>query len=244
MQTLSSLEKLGLNQKEQETYVALLQLEKATANQVAYKTKIKRPTTYDILYRLKQSNFIYETTEKNKRYFMANSPQKLIKLIEEQKRNLLSDMPLLLSFYNAKVRRPKIAYFEGIEGIKQLFDDTLISCKKRNEILAYVTSETTEFLAEYVKNYIAERTKKGIIIRGIYNKSKKIIAYLKHDREQLRKSKIVDTKKSLFKNEINIYANKMIIITYHPEPFGVLIESKEIADTQRTIFELAWKGIK
>ncbi len=244
MEHLKSLQKLGLNSKEQDIYFAILELEKATANQIAYKAKIKRPTAYDILYHLKQNGFIAETREDKKRYFIANSPRKIIELIEEQKREIKTDLPFLLSIFNSQSKKPKIAYFEGKEGIIQLYEDTLEILKKRDEILAYVTSETPEFMPEYTAEYVKRRAQKGIILRGIYNDSPKIREYLKNNKAQLRTARIIDQEKFHFKNEINIYANKVIIIAYSPEPFGILIESQEIADSQRTIFELAWRGAK
>ena len=244
MDYLKSLEKLGLGKNEQSIYLALLQLGKATANQIAYKSKVKRPTTYDILYRLEKDNFIFETEENRKRKFVANSPQKLLKILDEEKKNLEKDLPFLKSIYNVSAARPKVAYFEGLEGIKQLYDDTLDSLGKGEEILGYVTSDTTQYLPGYVGDYVKKRTAKGINFRGIYQDSPIIRFYLKKNQEQLRTSKVVSPKDFLIKNEINIYANKIIILTYKPEPFGVSIQSEEIADTQRAIFEMAWRGIK
>jgi len=241
---LKSLEKLGLKDKEQDIYFAALQLGKATANSIAYRANIKRPTTYDILERLKKDNFVFETKENNKRIFVANSPDKLISNLDEQKRDLQSDLPMLKSIYNLKAARPKIAYFEGLDGIKHLFEDTLTVLNKGDEILAYVTRDTAEALPKYIEDYVARRVKKGIKLRGIYEDVPILRPYLTKNKEQLRTTKLVDPKKFLIKNEINIYANKIIINTYKPEPFGVLIESAEIADTQKAIFEMAWQGLK
>ncbi|MFH1749789.1 MAG: helix-turn-helix domain-containing protein [bacterium] len=243
MDYLKSLEKLGLGEKEQKVYLALLQLGKATANEIAYKSKIKRPTTYDILYRFKKDNFSYETEENGKRKFIANPPDKLLRILEEEKKNLEDDLPFLKSIYNINPSRPKVAYFEGLEGIMQLYDDTL-TISKNEELLVYVTAEAPEALPDFIPDYVQRRVKKGIRVRGLYQDSAKIQEYLSKNKEQLRISKIVNPKDFTLKNEINIYANKIIILTFKPEPFGVMIESKEIANTQRAIFEMAWRGIK
>ncbi len=42
----------------------------------------------------------------------------------------------------------------------------------------------------------------------------------------------------------NIYGEKVSIILWGSEPFGVLIKSQEIADSQRKHFELLWKLAK
>lgn len=243
MQYLQSLEKLGFNQKEQEVYFALLQLEKATANAIAQKSGIKRPTTYDILYRLQKQGFIYETQENKKRYFVAHQPEKLLDILENQRRDLKNDLPHLQSIFNTNPKKPKVAYFTGFDGIKQLYEDTLVSLKSGDEILAYVTNDTIKYLEDYSLDYVRRRVAKKIKLRGIYQDTPELSKYLKDNAAQLRTSKVANSKDFPLKNEINIYADKMIIITYAPEPFGVLIESKEIAQTQRAIFEMAWKGL-
>ena len=244
MEYLKSLQKLGFNKKEQEVYFALLQLEKATANQIAYKAKIKRPTTYDILYRLVQQGFAGETMKGKKRLFVANPPEGILQLIEDQKRQFKEELPQLLSIFNTKSKRPKVAHFEGIDGIKQLYEDTLMILKRGDELLAYVGEYEIPELEKYMHDYVKRRAKKGIRARGIAENKPGIKEFTKENKEQLRTTKLVDEKEFNLKNEINIYANKVIIITYKPEPFGILIESKEVADTQRAIFEMAWRGIK
>ncbi len=50
-----------------------------------------------------------------------------------------------------------------------------------------------------------------------------------------------------FTNEINIYDHKVAICSFDSglrgdrDMFGVIIESKEVAETQRQIFEMAWR---
>lgn len=243
MEYLKSLKNLGFNQKEQDVYFALLELEKATANEIAYKSKVKRPTTYDILYRLRQQGFIAETYVNKKRYFVANPPENLIEIIEARKRELKEDLPELLGIFNTKARKPKVEYFEGLDGIIQLYEDTLNVLEKGDEILAYVADYEILELEQYMHDYVLRRAKKGIKARGIAENKPGIKEFTKENKEQLRITKLVSESEFNLKNEINIYANKVIIITYKPEPFGVLIESKEIADTQRAIFEMAWRGV-
>lgn len=243
MRILHSLEKLGLEYKEQLVYVALLQLERATANEIAYKANLKRPTTYDILYRLRAGGVIAEVKEGKKRKFVAQPPEQLLTLLDEQKRAVEQDLPQLLSIYNTKTKRPKVAYFEGVDGIKQLYEDTLLVTPNGGEILAYVTKDTVDALPEYTADYVRRRVAKNITLRGIYESSPAVKRYLAKNKEQRRQARVLNNAQPL-DNEINIYGDRMIIITHKPEPFGVQIESKEIADTQRTIFELAWRSAR
>ena len=119
----------------------------------------------------------------------------------------------------------------------------MLTLKKGDEILAYVGEYENEELEKYMHDYVLRRAKKGIRARGIAEAKPGIKAFIKENKAQLRTTKLVSEGRFNLKNEINIYANKVIIITYKPEPFGILIESKEVADTQRAIFEMAWRGI-
>ena len=53
--------------------------------------------------------------------------------------------------------------------------------------------------------------------------------------------RFIPAEKFVFKTEINIYSNKVAIWSLKEEELvGVIIESAVIADTHRSIFELAW----
>ena len=47
-----------------------------------------------------------------------------------------------------------------------------------------------------------------------------------------------------FNNEVNIYDDKVAITSFgeaEADLFGVIIESREVAETQRQIFAMAWR---
>ncbi|MBM2820681.1 MAG: transcriptional regulator TrmB [Candidatus Berkelbacteria bacterium] len=243
MPYFDSLKQLGLNQKEQDVYLAILQMEKASVNDLSIHAKTKRSTTYNIVYRLKAEGFVSETTENNKHFFVANNPELVLSVLDEKKRHFKQELPAILSLYNILPQKPKVAYFEGVGGIKQLYEDTLLILQAGDEILAYVSTDTVKHLEEYSVDYIKRRVAKKIMLRGIYNNSPDMQKYMAKNKEQMRVAKMISEKEIPLENEINIYSNKMIIITYKPEPYGILIESKEITNTQKAIFETLWKRL-
>jgi hypothetical protein len=70
-------------------------------------------------------------------------------------------------------------------------------------------------------------------------------AYMKRYRErseqELREIRVIQDRNLFFTNETYIYGNKMSTFSFN-EDFAVLIESADIARTQRVLFELAWKS--
>ena len=64
------------------------------------------------------------------------------------------------------------------------------------------------------------------------------------DKKNLREIRLVSVKDFPITNEINIYDNKVAIVSFsedEAELFGVIIESKEVAETQQQIFKMAWR---
>ncbi|KKU45024.1 MAG: hypothetical protein UX62_C0043G0003 [Microgenomates group bacterium GW2011_GWA2_46_7] len=68
--------------------------------------------------------------------------------------------------------------------------------------------------------------------------------HAKDNKEELRETIILPRKDFPVSNEINIYQNKVAIMSFGDEKIGIIIESQQIADTQRAIFNLLWKSLK
>ncbi|MEI7425995.1 MAG: helix-turn-helix domain-containing protein [Candidatus Moraniibacteriota bacterium] len=119
------LEKIGLDKKESQIYLALLELGSANIGQIAKKSAVKRTTVYDILDSLKKKGLLGQTKQKNHTLFFAENPEKLERQIEEKKKIIQKVMPELLSIANRLEKKPKIKFFEGIAGIREVYEDTL-----------------------------------------------------------------------------------------------------------------------
>ncbi|MBI2453603.1 hypothetical protein HYV58_00300, partial [Candidatus Peregrinibacteria bacterium] len=134
---------------------------------------------------------------------------------------------------------PRIRYFEGLEGIKAIYEDTLSS---KTEILNYANSrEIRDHWPEYDEEYVKKRVKKKIYLRGIAPADEHGAWVQSRDTENYREIRLVPAHEFTFTNEINIYNDKVAIISYKDEPLiGMIIESQEIANTQRDIFKMAW----
>ncbi len=180
--------------------------------------------------------------------FAAESPEKVLVFLEkkikrEQERFVFAKniLPELLSIYNLK-DKPKVKFYEGIEGVKEALEDTL---NAKGQILGYaVGADAFEAVGEeYLREYFKKRVKLGIKIRLIAPSDEESLKVISHDKTELRESLVVPSNKFYFSTETNIYNNKILNISWK-EKFAVIIESREIADAQRNVFELAWLGAK
>jgi sugar-specific transcriptional regulator TrmB len=236
------LEHLNIEGKKADVYLACLEMGGATAYAIAKKVGLKRPTAYDVLNQLMNDGLVYKTFKKKIKYFFPADPDRLLKKIKEREEEIISIMPMLQNLYNAPKIKPYIRYFEGKEGIKEMYEDSLKSLKRGDEILAYVGDDVLKYLPQHASWYVSERVKRGIRLRGIYKNTGSILEYIKKNQEQLRAAKVLDEKLFPVQNETNIYGNKIAIASYGREMFGMIIESAEIAKAQKAVFELAWLG--
>ncbi|MEK7564576.1 MAG: helix-turn-helix domain-containing protein [Patescibacteria group bacterium] len=239
---------IGFSNKEAEVYIAILTLGRGTASKIARSAHIARTTVYDILSSLFDKGLVTLSGKEPKQEYVALSPDELNTYIEkefEKKKNDLkkvqdSLVPQLKSIHNIK-NRPKIMFYEGKEGLKKVYEDTLSS---HGEIRACATYDNMqETLPGYFPEYFYRRAEKGIKIRAIFPYTEDGVELSKHDKEQLRETAMVPHDKFLFSPEINIYDNKIMIASWKEE-LGITIESDEIADAMKKIFELAWAEAK
>ena len=237
------LSELGLDDKSAAIYLATLELGGKPASVIAKKAGIERVNAYYILDQLVHKGLMYTAKSQRATVFVASSPRKLEALAEARLREIQKALPELLSIENSSSAKPRVRFYEGIEGIKQLFEETL-DVPMGTETLAYSSAQDIHgYLKEYVPFYLDRRVKGKISQRAIAEYSPAALEHQRHDTQELRETVLVDSGRFPFKNEINIFGDKVMIASYR-DMMGVIIESKEIADTQRSVFELAWLGAK
>ena len=228
--------------KKADVYLAILELGSGTVIEIAKKSEVKRTTVYDILLDLEKTGLIYQTTKESKRLFVAEDPEKLKKKLEEKERILDEMLPQLRSFYNIKGIKPKIKFYEGKEGLRQVYSDTL---NYGGEILAFASEDVVKVLGmDWANDYLAKRVKRGIRARIILPKTEIIERdFNPLDQKQLRSSKLLSAKKYPFSIEINIYGHQKVALMSSREEMGIIIEGKEIYNTLKLIFELLWDNL-
>lgn len=242
-----TLEFVGFSGKEACVYLALLELGKGTVAQISRRAGINRPSGYHVLASLELRELVKSSGKKPKQEYIAESPDQIekmfLKKIEEDKvfiQEAQKVIPQLKSMHNVS-GRPKVSFYEGKEGVEKVYEDTLTS---HEPIRAYASVENMhDGLPEYFPEYYKRRTKKGIAIRAIVPNSATGRERKSMDGKELRETALVPTEMFNFIPEINIYDNKVMIASWR-EKLGIIIESTEIADAMKKIYELAWAEAK
>jgi HTH-type transcriptional regulator, sugar sensing transcriptional regulator len=237
-----TLEQIGLSEKEAKVYLVLLELREALPSTISKKAGVKRPTTYLILDELVKKGLSSKIKKGAYYHFQAVSPYNLLEDQYQKYHNFEQALPELLNLHKAYAVKPEMSFFEGKEGIIRIMEDTLTS---KTDLLCWadVTLATTTLLKDYYPKYIAKKVKNKIWLRGIFCYDQEALKLKKREEEELREVYLIPKKDYPFKNEINIYDDKIAIIS-HQDQIGVIIRNKNIADTQRSIFKFAFKYAK
>lgn len=238
---------LGFTKREACVYLALLELGKGTVSEIARKAEINRTTGYDILDQLVSRGLVSISGKEPKQEYAAESPEKIKTYLQRQarqnERNLKQAqglVPQLKSIHNIK-GRPQVRFYEGKEGMKQVYEDTLTS---HEPIRAYANVEDNSVtMPDYFPDYYFRRAKKGIPIRAIFPDNKAARELVKLNKIQLRETALVPSDKYNFSPEINFYDDKIMIASWR-ENLGIIIESREIAEAMKKTFDLAWTEAK
>jgi sugar-specific transcriptional regulator TrmB len=241
------LQSFGFSEKESNVYVALLELGKGTVTKISQKAGINRTTGYDILGSLVNKKLANVSGKEPKQEYIAEPPtaiaeylKRQISQTEECIKKAKEIEPELTSLYAIK-NRPRIRFYEGTDGLEHVYEDTLTSSEP---IRAYATvDDMHNALPKYFPDYYKRRAEKNISIRAIVPETPVGRERTTHDIEEKREIAFVPADKYYFSPEINIYDNKVMIASWR-EKLGIIIESEEIADAMKKIYELAWSEAK
>lgn len=239
MSIKNTLEQLGLTGKRADIYLACLELGSATIIDIAKKAKVKRTTCYDIVLDLQSDGLISKTLKGKKTLFVAEDPAKMEASLKNKERILAEILPELQSIYNIRGTKPKIRFYEGKEGLKEAYDDTL---RYGGEIVGFAGDDVVKILGiDWANDYLTRRVKKGISYRALLPGTDTIIKdFVSHNKEQLRQAKLVSPKRYPFSIEINLYGKQRIALISAKEEIALIIEGVEIHKTLKSIFDLIW----
>lgn len=244
-QTSSILQKLGFSDKEAHVYLVLLELNEALASTLARKTGVIRSTAYSILEHLQKRGLVSTVRRNGNTYYQAQNPhmflsekRSTVQDMQQALRSLEIDLPQILELHK-EYKTPQMSVFKGKEGLIQVMQDTLTTS---TELLCWcdVDLATNTVLTDYFPEYLRQKMEKQIWLKGIFCYDQASLRHKKEQEVELREVYLIPKEEFPFDNEINIYDDKVAIISYEDE-VGVIIQNEHIANTQRSIFNFAFK---
>lgn len=244
---VSVLESFGLDPEEAMVYLTMIRMGNTTVLEISRRTEIKRGTVYHIINRLIGKNLVKTLVLGKKNYYVAENPKKMSAILDERKRELEEIIPFLKEQYRLREDTPNIYFYEGREGVERIYEE-ILKLENKKEVLWFGCQQDLfeEFYDVYktLEDRDIEESSAGI--RLLMNPTRMDREYAKSVNDDEDTYKIVKArvlpKDLLFVNTNNIiFENKLVIFSVKKDYFVVIIESMDVANTYRALFETAWR---
>lgn len=237
-----ALIRAGLDQKQAKIYIACLELGKSKAPAIAKKAEVKRTTTYGILDELVALGLVSVAQAGKVKYYKAQDPEVILDMIENNRDIVAKAVPGLRDMFLSFHSKPAIQFFEGREGIKRIYEDTLTNQAKKVLQIVRVKDFISYPGSSYAREYTRKRAALGITAYAL-NSSLGDVYDETNGKESVQwKRHVRYLPPQIFHAAmIMIYDNKVAMVSTKEENFGFIIESKEFSSTLKAYFEFMWK---
>jgi len=244
----SQLHQLGLTEGEAKVYEALLALGASTVGPVVKRSGVAYSNIYEILERLIEKGLVSFITKEKTKYFQAAEPGRLQEYLEKKEdeikknKSLLSDILPQIQELQKVAPKENAEIFIGLKGLMTAYENLSQGIKKNDKLYFFYMHDPKYYeISEkfYIKSW---KLFKKLQITGYgisnieYKKTKLAESYPK-----FIKQKYVDFPVPA---NIDLFRDKLLLISWGERPLGILIQSQQIVDTFKQYFDVVWKLAK
>jgi sugar-specific transcriptional regulator TrmB len=214
------LKEAGFSDKEIVVYTALLEIGSSRVSVIAKSVHMNRSTAYVILDWLTEKGFVHVTERQGVKIYGCVSPEKIVKDLENTAKKYIK-LALAVKKELPKIKMehevlPRVYLLKGNEGMKTVYEDALSAL---GTIRSYAfEKQVTNDMVEELRTYYKDLSKK------------KIQTLLPKEGEG----------GATFLPGLNIYDNKIVFASVK-DKIGLIVESKELADILKKVFDFSWK---
>ncbi len=233
---------LDLSPAERTAYETLITHGPMPPPRLAKSANLTRVNSYAALRGLTQKGLAIEKDINKKRVYSPQPPTKLQELARQKAEQtrlnaaaIEAIIPSLMNQYALVSDQPGISHYEGLDGIKKIYEDSLRPPHHEESLVIRSVYDSKE-IEPYLLRYIKRRAKLGI-------KNRMLTPYFEtsmDDKKLLRQRRFLPKEKFALPTEISIYGDKVSLISLRKDLIGTVIQSQDVAQTFRIIFELLW----
>jgi len=242
-----SLVQIGLSQVQAKIYLYLVQEGQKTPTEIAAVINENRTTVYSAAEKLEKLGLISQKDRGKISAYVPNHPsaleaiaEKRLRIATRQIKNLESNLPALINYYNEHQSTPGATTFYGREGVKMIWDK-VIATKAPYYFIRSRHDEAAN--KEDLDDFKNARIEAGIPAENITPSE-----FVTHDNKEAKKWLLTRTflppEEYDSPVEIDIFGGNVAFINFSKNGMSTLIESPEIADAMRQMFLFAKKHIR
>lgn len=242
MNITTNLQNIGFSPIKANIYQACLSLGTAPASAIANKAGIIRSTVYKILEELIDDGLI-EKSETKVRQFTALHPNALLYMLDNKKQSADHILPALLGMFTTSTSKPHMKFYEGLSGKKKVFEDILKFKDKTVYTFSPINEVISSFGKTYSRHFLEKRVQNNIKRYALRpanaNIKNKEWEFYGSDKKLMREVRFLPQTIAI-NTLIQIYENKVAVISSEKENYAFIIESKELSELMKQIFLLLW----
>lgn len=244
------LRSIGLTNGEIKIYFMLLENGSSKTGAIIKKSDVHSSKVYQILDKLIKKGLASYIIENNVRYYQASDPKQLVEYIHQKKREIDEQeqqikkiIPEILTKQRFAEHKQSAYIYEGIKGIKAVYEIMLDEWQHGEEYLVFTPGEEyqNKEINKFFKKHHLKRIERGVIVKVLALETQR--NFYKKNYNRIPNFRFRYTKNSL-PATINIIHNKVSTLIWEPQPTAFVIESVDVAKKYRTFFQNLWATAK
>ena len=238
---------LQLDEKDRLLYQMAIELGAQPASVLSKKTGLKRGDAYNHLNKMVEIGLMTKFNQKAIQYFDVADLSAVRFLVNEKRRHLdeadreIRRAQEQIDTIKSGPAWAKVRFYEGTQGVLELMERTVTQNKSR--FLRSLTSmdHFYEVMSpEYdLNHYIPTRIQNEIFLRKLVRNSPSMRRMQKQDNKELREIRYLPDEVD-FTGTMMTYDDEVLLFGVSRPIFGILVESPELADFLKKIFDMLW----
>ena len=243
------LRQLGLTEGESKVYESLLTLGTSTVGPIVKKSGVAYSNVYEILERLIEKGLVSFITKEKTKYFQAAEPYHLQEYLEKKEadikknKQLLSDILPRIQEIQKAAPRENAEIFIGLKGIMTAYEELVQGIEKNAKLQFFYVYDpkyydiAESFYFRFHKKFAKKF--KGFNIKGYgisnveFRDTQMVASYPKFIKQRYVGFPVPAN--------IDLFKDKILLISWGEQPLGILIQSQQIADKFKDYFDSVWK---
>ncbi len=240
MDIKNSLKELGLSDIEAHIYCSLLKLGGSLASAIAKDVGTKRTTVYALLKGLAQKGFVTMYYRKNKQFYYAERPARLAAHFEKKLATFTAMIPMLESFDKKQAQTIGLRFIETKEELKKFYAGILHEYKNKEYYIIGSLHGWEDldpaFFIRYRKDRGNAHIRTKLLLTNDSRKDNPAEPALRREVRYL-------PKQYAFKSTIDIYKDKILIVSPELSSLAVVIAIPTMTDIFESVFQMLWENV-
>jgi sugar-specific transcriptional regulator TrmB len=240
-QLQKALEAYGFTRREAGVFLALVECLEGPVTEIANEASLPRSTVQTILEKIREKGFAETFTKNGVLHYTPTSLNKLVTDLKEKEEIIQKALPSLQGLIDSRKEGSSLQVVYGKAGVKSAFND-LLDLYRGGLRNVYAVSNTTKLIELFPKFFPEWAQKEAVYPVDVQMLVPNGAAVHDNTKANSRMSLRFVPQKYAFPGDMTIAGSKVFFFHLEEEnPHVYIIDSKEVAEIQSSIFHLLWE---